>query len=321
MIFSKKIEALYRKGMFSRQEKSEAVFFFTPKDFPGLNDEPYEFASSKGHTLKGHLYSYPSHTEGRIVVFDHGMGAGHLAYMKEIELLARHGYLVFAYDHTGCAASGGEGTGGFGQSVRDLDDCIKTIKSDGRFNGMDISVVGHSWGAFSTMNIVKLHPDVTHIVAISGLISLKQILKQNFPGILGIYKNGLTEIERESNPGHYSLDALESLSGSKAKALLIYSDNDTFVKKKFHYDPLAEKFKDSENIRLMLVQGKGHNPNYTQKAVELKDEYFALLQKKIKDGTLSDPEAQRKFVSEFDFDAMTEQDEAVWCEIFDHLDS
>ena len=321
MIFSKKIEALYRKAMFSRQEKSEAVFFFTPSDFPGLNDEPYSFTSSKGHTLAGHLYSYPSPTEDKIIIFDHGMGAGHLAYMKEIELLARHGYLVFAYDHTGCASSGGEGTGGFGQSVRDLDDCITAIKGDARFNGRRIAVVGHSWGAFSTMNIVRLHRDVTHIVAIAGLISLKQILKQNFPGPLGLYKKRLTEIERESNPNHYSLDAIESLKDSQVKALLIYSENDTFVKKAFHYDLLAESLKDSQNVRLMLVEGKGHNPNYTKNAVRVKDEYFALLQKKLKEGALNDTEAQRKFASEFDFDAMTEQDEAVWDEILKHLES
>lgn len=99
-------------------------------------------------------------------------------------MLARHGYLVFAYDHTGCMESGGECTNGFAQSLNDLDTCLKTLKADSKYEKMRFSVVGHSWGAFSTMNVAALHPDLRHVVAMCGFVSVSQMLHQNFGGIL-----------------------------------------------------------------------------------------------------------------------------------------
>ena len=320
MLFAKNIEKLYKNGLFTRQERHGAVFFFTPKDFDGLKCEPYSFSSSSGHTLSGYFYSYADPIKDRLIVFDHGMGAGHLAYMKEIELLARHGYLVFSYDHTGCAESGGKGTNGFTQSLHDLDDCITALKSDERYKGLDISVVGHSWGAFSTMNIAALHPEISRIVAIAGFIAVEQILKQNFSGIMRGYAKPLYELEKQTNPKHYSHNAVQTLKNAKTKALLIYSDDDPLVKKEYHYDVLKEELKDCDNVQIMLVNGKAHNPNYTAEAVRIKDEFFAEFKKRMKKHRLDDEKSQKEFVASYDWDAMTRQDEAVWAEIFEHLD-
>ncbi|MGN1347223.1 MAG: hypothetical protein ACI4V1_10600, partial [Eubacteriales bacterium] len=105
MLFDKQIEKKYREQLFNRYDENGAVFYFSAADFPGLTAEPYSFSGGAGHTLKGAFYHYGSPIADRILVFDHGMGGGHRAYMKEIEQLARHGYLVFAYDHTGCMES------------------------------------------------------------------------------------------------------------------------------------------------------------------------------------------------------------------------
>ena len=172
MIFEKQIVNLYKGMMHTRCDDTETVFYFTPDYFPGLVYEPYAFQASAGHTLQGYLYHYDNPIDGRIIVFDHGFGGGHRAYMKEIEMLCRHGYLVFAYDHTGCMESGGQTPNGLGQSLCDLNDCITTIKADPRFERLDISVMGHSWGAFSTLNISALHPEISHIVAMSGFVSI-----------------------------------------------------------------------------------------------------------------------------------------------------
>ena len=321
MIFAKSIEKLYKKQLFTRQERNGAVFFFSPKDFPGLKSEPYSFSSSDGHTLSGYFYSYESPRADRLIVFDHGMGAGHLAYMKEIEFLARRGYLVFSYDHTGCAESGGSGAGGFSQSLHDLDDCITALKNDERFASLDISVVGHSWGGFSTLNISALHPEISHIVAMAGFVSVEQVLKQNFSGIMRGYVKRLYALEAETNPKHYKYNAVQTLKNSKTKALLIYSDDDMLVKKSYHYDVLLSELADCKNVRLMLVSGKAHTPGYTAAAVKIKDEFFAEFKKKMKRHLLDDEKSQKEFVSSYDWNAMTEQDEAVWAEIFKHLES
>jgi pimeloyl-ACP methyl ester carboxylesterase len=88
--------------------------------------------------------------------------------MKEIERLAHAGYLVFAYDHTGCMESGGEHINGFAQSLADLHSALTVLEKDPSYSAYTFSVVGHSWGGYSTLNIAALHPEITHVVAISG---------------------------------------------------------------------------------------------------------------------------------------------------------
>ena len=112
MIFEKQIVNVYKGMMHTRCDDTETVFYFSPEDFRGLKKAPFNFKSSMGHNLCGYLYEYSEPNESRLIVFDHGMGGGHRAYMKEIEVLARHGYRVLAYDHTGCMESGGESTNG-----------------------------------------------------------------------------------------------------------------------------------------------------------------------------------------------------------------
>ena len=92
----KQILKAYSDFAFTRYDDCDTVFYFSAADFPGLKSEPYRFASSLGHELKGYFYYYDGCREDRLIVFDHGMGGGHAAYMKEIELLAKKGYLVFS---------------------------------------------------------------------------------------------------------------------------------------------------------------------------------------------------------------------------------
>ena len=102
-MLTKFIVEQYKKTAHGRQDDTGDVFYFSAADFEGLRAEPYVFTSSMGHELRGFLYSYENPVANRLIVFDHGMGAGHWAYVREIEMLCKRGYLVLAYDHTGCA--------------------------------------------------------------------------------------------------------------------------------------------------------------------------------------------------------------------------
>ena len=88
------LEKQYRSNLFIRNDNPNGVFYFTAADFPGLQARAYDFKSQMGHDLKGWFYYYANPIHGRLVVFDHGMGNGHLAYMREIERLAKAGFLV-----------------------------------------------------------------------------------------------------------------------------------------------------------------------------------------------------------------------------------
>lgn len=321
MLFLKQIEKVYKGKVYTRCDDNGIIPYFSHKDFVGLNCEPYPFFADDGHRLSGYIYSYGAPSEKRLIIFEHGIGSGHRGYMKEIEMLARHGYTVLAYDHTGCMESEGESTNGLCQSLCDLDSCLTALKSDARFAKSTFSVVGHSWGGFSAMNIVALHPDVTHIVAISGFISVKQMIKQSFSGILKGYVKHVYAIEEKTNPKYVEFSAEKTLKASDVKALLIYSSDDGTVNMHYHYDILKNELADKDNVTLVLVDKKGHNPHYTEEAVKAKDAFFAQLSKKIKANGLRTENERREFLASFDFDKITEQDEAVWKKIFEHLES
>lgn len=320
MIFEKKIVNMVTSRLLTRMDNPDGIFYFQPEHFPGLRAHGYDFTSSRGHTLKGFFYSYENPISGKLVVFDHGMGNGHRAYMREIETLCKAGFLVYSYDHTGCMASGGEHIGGFAQSLQDLDDCIQALKEESALHDRSLCVVGHSWGGYSTMNIGALHPQITHVVSMSGFISVERIVKQTL-GPLKAYAPAIVAREQRRLPRHSRYNALESLDRTPAKVLLIYSDDDRTVHRKEHFDPLYEKFADSGHVKFLLLSGKDHNPTYETESLKYKNDFFARYQKAKKKGLLETEEQQQQFMGAFDWWHMTRQDMEVWQQIFDHLKS
>ena len=320
MIFEQQVVSGFKGMMHTRCDDNGTAFYFSAADFEGLHAEPYAFTAVGGHTLRGYLYAYDGARTDRLVVFDHGFGGGHRAYMKEIELLCRHGYRVLSYDHTGCMASGGESPNGLAQSLSDLNDCLTAVKADPALRGLALSVIGHSWGGFSAMNIAALHPDVRHVVVLSGFVSVEEIVNSFFGGILRGYRRAVMALETAANPAFVGYHGVDTLSKTDAKVLLIYSDNDALCKKK-HFDILQKGLSGKENIRLLLVHGKGHNPNYTEDAVGYLASYVKERARLLKRKTPLSAEEKEAFLARFDWNRMTAQDDAVWAEILQCLDS
>ncbi len=321
MSISKKVKDLYRKNLFARADVASDICYFTSEDFAGLREIPYSFVTEKGNKLLGAFYNYAGYKKGHIVVFDHGMSqSGHRAYMREIELLCKNGYLVYSYDHTGCAFSEGETMGGFSQSLADLDACLTALKNEPNFKGYDISVIGHSWGAYSCLNIGAYHPDVKHVIALSGFISVKDMHKQLFSGVASFFRGTVYSLEAASNPRHVRSSAIKALKNTDAALLCIHSSDDTVVSAKQHFMKLEKALADRKNTKFILLDGKAHNPNYTDDAVSYLGEFFADLTAKRASGELSNEKAVEDFKAAYDFYRMTAQDEAVWKEIFETLE-
>ncbi|MBQ8416975.1 MAG: alpha/beta hydrolase [Clostridia bacterium] len=321
MIFGKQVEKIYKNRLYTRYEQSDTAFYFSPSDFEGLKAEPYAFLGKRGNRLQGYFYSYPDPIPCRLVVFEHGMGSGHRSYMREIETLARQGYLVFSYDRTGCVESEGAYAGGFGQALCDLDDCLTAFKKDERYKNTVFSVIGHSWGGYSTMNIPALHPDIRHIVAISGFLSIKQMHRQLFgKNLLSFYRKQLYRVDLKEHPDYAPLDARSALKDTSANALIIHSRDDATVSAKLHFEVLRDAARENPNVTFLLTDKKGHNPTYTEDAVRYKQAYFSALAKRQKKKPPLSPEEKAKMVQEADWWRMTAQDPEIWDMIFTHLE-
>lgn len=311
---------IYRKMVYTRADDNGTVFYFSSEDFPGLNCKPFEFKSIDGHNLKGYFYHYDNFVQNRIIFFDHGLGSGHRGYMREIETLARHGYLVFSYDHTGCMESGGKDTGGFIQSLKDLNDAINAVTSLNEYSQCDVSVVGHSWGGFSTLNICALQPKVSHIVSLSGFTSVNNIISQFFPFPLSVFGKKIYAKECDANPQFINYDAIESLKKSNVKALIIHSVDDKTVNFKKNFMAMKNQLSSKDNIEFLSVTGKNHNPNYTDTGVKLLNEFFTERSKLLKKNQLTTEVEKKNFLNRYDWNKMTEQDPLIWDKIFKNLD-
>ena len=321
MIFEKLIINFYKKTLLTRYDPNGKIFYFSKEDFPGLLFEECNFIGDKGQKLAGGFYYRGERRTDRLVVFDHGMGCGHRSYITEVNLLTERGYTVFTYDHTGTSNSGGDSIGGFSQSLSDLDRAITMLENHPEYKDADISVVGHSWGAFSTMNIAALHPKISHVVPISGFISPREIQAQFFSGFLKYYRKAAFRLEEENFPDYCEFDGRKSLANSNVKALIIHSRDDAVVSFEKHFDALRKALTGHENIEFLVLDGKGHNPNYAKEAVALLQTFNTDLRQKNKKKLLSTDEAKAQFVASYDWHKITEQDTEVWDKIDDFLKS
>ncbi len=320
-MITKKVQTIFRGVVYKRSKEEPAVFLFSHKDFDDFRQESFDIKSSLGHTLKGYFYYYDNPIKNKLIVFEHGMFGGHRSYMREIELLAKNGYLVFAYDHTGCMESGGEGTGGFAQSLRDSNDVISALKRVEKLKDYDIYVIGHSWGGFAALNIARFHPDIKRIVAISGFVSPKTIIYQHLGGVLRVFAKKIYKDEVKLNPDYMEISALDTLSNTNTDVLVIHSPNDHMVNYKKNFLKLQKTLKDKENIKFLTVSNTRHNPNYTEEAVKAKEEFFKKLKKAGKKKQLASTEACESFRDQFDWYKMTDQSQEVWGKIFEFLNN
>ena len=316
MIFEKQIVNLYKKSMLTRHDPDGRLFYFSREDFPGLECEETSFIGDKGQRLAAYTYYRGEKRLDKLVMFEHGMGCGHAAYMQEINKITEHGYTVFTYDHTGTRCSEGESIGGFSQSLSDLDRAVKFVRAMPEYKDSEISVIGHSWGGFSTMNISAYHPDIKHAVAIAGFISPKDIQAQFLSGLMKPYRKAVFKIEADAFPEYVHTDARTTLKSTKTKTLIIHSTDDKTCLYKNHFSEISRAASDNENVEFLTVSGKGHNPNYTEDAVKYKDACMKELVRKSKKKELSTDEEKAKFVASCDWVRMTKQDDDVWNKIF-----
>ncbi len=248
---------------FGRRFESNPMFINHVEDFDGLERTRYEFASDKGQTLAGYMYSSGTGQNG-IIVFAHGYGAGgHNSYMEVINYFAHNGFYVFAYDATGNDESGGKGIGGVPQGLIDLDHAITFVEESGNFEDLPLVLFGHSWGGYSVSNVLVYHPEVKAVIECSGPNSSTDLLEGGGKMVVGPVIYALLpviKVYEKAKFGNYAeTTALEGFVATDAAIMVVHSSDDDTVPIEYGYDIYYETFKDDPRFVFERLEGKGHN--------------------------------------------------------------
>ena len=226
------MRAQFGRGDYPADRSSEhTAFGWYPAFEADYPREAVEFPSGK-LMLKGYLYG-AEHTE-KLIVFAHGIGSGHEAYVNQICWLVDRGWCVFAYDAAGYGDSPGDSTVGLVQSALDLDSALTFAEQDPRLKDMPKVLLGHSWGGFAVGGVLNFDHDVRAAVSLSGYAYPLEMLDQGAVNVLG--KTGAKLIRpfaalyNKLVFGKYAgLNAVDGINKAGIPFLAMHGESDEFV--------------------------------------------------------------------------------------------
>lgn len=312
---------IYKKAFINRYDDDKIIFYYSYKDFPGLNAQHIEFKTPQGYLIKGNIYSYENHDKDDLVIFCHGLGGGHRSYMREIELLCSRGYEVLSYDNVGCWESEGESIRGLSEAVNDLVSCLDFLAGSYNLKDRKLHIIGHSWGGYAAGNILNFRrKNIKSVTVISGFASVNTIIFGGYGGKMKIFKNAILRFERKANPDYADCCNVDAFRDTKARVLLIHSKDDPVCVIACGMDYVRPRV-DNPNVTYLEVEGKFHNPNYTADAVAYMQQSFGEYQALLKQKKLRTYDEKKAFMDLRDFRRMTEQDSEVWTAIFNNMEN
>ena len=313
VLFVVALKILDSTGISKRCEGNENLTYLKAKNFDNLNARPISFKSDKGQTLNGFIYSGAKVKKYKaVIVFSHGMGAGHLAYTTEINYFAQKGYLVLAYDNTGTCTSEGKKLYGFAQGIIDLKHALNFVQSRDDLKEFPILLLGHSWGAYSVCNVSSIVPndDIKGIVAFSPFNSMNKLIRDiaktktklnlsilsPFFDLINLIRFGKTGILRSCH----------SIDSNTIPTLVMHGGNDMQVTIKNSPVGKKNKIKNNPNARTVLYETKYHNVYLAREAEQYLNDTFAKIE------TLGDnsPEAYEIYQN-IDYTLITKEDLTV----------
>lgn len=274
----------------------------------GIKEEHFSFISGKNR-LNGSRYYLNDAKPKAIIVFFHGLGDGRASYIKEISLLAKQGYWVFAYDNAGSNESEGRKIGSMGVTVQNQRDFFKYLDGLELVKDLPRYAIGHSWGGYGALISAKPEYGISKIVSLAGYV--------NFSLVSGaVMKNGFIRKLSRLSMGIYEgkdslLDARDVLKTSKAKVLYIGGEIDKTVLPEISYDLLKKEFGDDDRFSFIQIKESGHTPWRT---IEAQHYVYRLFHEGI-----SDP--YKNVMEEMDLDKATQENSEVMKTIFDFFAS
>ena len=306
-IFSKH----YINHFVGRYDKVVGVPYYSYTDFEGLHQKAFTFKNTDGIDIKYFFYYYDNYREDKLILFCHGMGPGHTAYMAEINELAKHGYRILTLDYRGCDQSGGDYLKSLNKPTRDVMDLLNYLKLE-----TPIVLVGHSLGGYTALNVIHLRKEIKKAVVLSGFLSVKSELKLFIDSKFILSR--ILHFEKKTEPLYYGIDNLNYLKTTEDKILYIQSTDDYMVPYKIGLE-IVEQI-DNPNIQTIKLTDRKHNPTYTSDAIQYMNDVFGKYNQMVKDGQIKTNEERINYFKDVSLPKLVEQDPEIIKAIVDFID-
>lgn len=294
-----------------RFSKDPIVKYYSVDMYENFKFEPIEFDYKKGK-IKGNTYYYDFEKYKGTIIFSHGMFSNHEAYLQEIEYLARNGYKVIGFDYYGVEYSDGKNLRGLGNSLACLDFVVFEVLNKLHIEEK-VFVMGHSWGGFASLCIQKYHSKLAGVVTMAPFIKPSNLLKGFIKPILYpaipffLLKDYLC-------CGKYIFEnGLDILKEGNVKTLVLHSKDDHMVKY-YNNTYLLTEFVKRNDVSYIIMNGKKHNPNYSNEAIKYTKEVMEKLNE------IADANEKIEYRKNLDYQLMGKLDEEVMKKIVDFFD-
>jgi hypothetical protein len=304
-----------------RQDRNKLLKYFSAKDFDlTVEKMPLNY---NGHKLYGAVYSKGQLKEcEKVIIFAHGIGPGHCAYMTEIAYYCNKGYAVIAYDSLGCDRSEGKNIHSFYTGAECVIAAYIGVKCHKHLKDLPVYLVGHSWGGYSVL-CASQQIDVKGVVAFSAFNSPAKTIcslvrfysPKSLKVSLYLMMPSLALIAACKNMRTGSKNAAKAIAASKVPALLVWGEKDTIVNEKCSAACIAL----GDNVQKLIVPDRAHNV-YNTVAAEGKLAELTEALNKVSQGQLTGEQAISYF-SGFDYKAATEEDLGIMQKTVDFIES
>lgn len=293
-----------------RYDGNPRLDYYYPEDL-GIYHDDFSF-KSECFLLRGSRYRVEGKKPRALVVFFHGIGAGRNAYMKEIAALANEGYLVYAYDNTGCMDSEGNNIKGIGQTAKDQESFFAWLDKDPQAEGLSRYAVGHSWGGYSALLSAKKEYKIEKIVSIAGFSQpSRQYASYLKPRWLRALRPEISLFLKLQLGPYGDIDAARRIKKSHVKLLYIQGNEDQMVPMEAGMNDLRKRLGKRPNTEFVIVNRQGHNPY-----LSVQSEKYLMELNKLRAHSLDGPASV-----DFDLAKATEENEVVMKKVFDFLAS
>lgn len=253
-----------------RGDSSPSVDFAHKEHWPGLESSPFSFKCGKW-TLRGYKYWQNDLKPKAVVVFYHGISTGHYGYLNVIAYLAKHGYLVYAYDEKGSVLSEGNVIGNLAEAAKGQKPFYEFLKTQDDIKGLPLYSVGHSWGGYAALCSLRF-PEVDKVVSIAGFDSPLKVCLDNAP-ILKYFGWEFCIYQFFHYGKNGNVSGLKLMQKTDKPVFYMQGDKDTMVNYQTSGKRFMEVLKDKPNIKFYIKENSHHNPYWSRETEDYYDNH------------------------------------------------